>query len=286
MNQVQLNLKAGLNFASALRAHLAFRPRHRPGKGIRAKRTAVIAIEAALTGHMVLGDTSHEYAASTPMRLIEMGLEPFLVTSYAVGGALAQRLARRLCMHCKQAYEPTEAEIVGARLEEVEEVEAMGGMTQLYRAGGCSACADTGYRGRKALAELLPMTEEIERVIIEGGSVDEIHRVGVSQGMTTLRRVVFHKALEGETTIEEVLRVVASARSLRRPESNGRPGLQKRSSERVEAESNLAPVLAEARCNGADPGGAADQSTVGSSWGRRWGRWPICPVPSDRFGEQ
>ncbi len=91
----------------------------------------------------------------------------------------------------------------------MEEVEALGGMPKVYRAVGCSACSNTGYRGRKALAELLPMTEEIERVIIEGGSVEEIHKVGVAQGMSTLRKSGLMKAMEGETTLEEVLRVVA-----------------------------------------------------------------------------
>ena len=103
---------------------------------------------------------------------------------------------------------PSEAEIIAAGWK-LEEVEEMGGMTEVFRAVGCSACANTGYRGRKALAELLPMTEEIERVIIEGGSVEEIHRVGVAQGMTTLRQSGLRKAIEGETTLEEVLRVVA-----------------------------------------------------------------------------
>ena len=207
VNQVQLNLKAGLNFASALRAILRSDPDIVLVGEVRDKETAVIAIEAALTGHMVLATLHTNNAASTPMRLIEMGLEPFLVTS-SVSGVLAQRLARRLCMHCKQAYEPTEAEIVAAGWK-LEEVEAMGGISQVFRAGGCSACANTGYRGRKALAELLPMTEEIERAIIEGGSVDEIQRLGVGQGMTTLRQSGLNKALEGETTLEEVLRVVA-----------------------------------------------------------------------------
>jgi len=207
VNQVQLNIKAGLNFASALRAILRSDPDIVLVGEIRDKETAVIAIEAALTGHMVLATLHTNNAASTPMRLIEMGLEPFLVTS-SVSGVLAQRLARRLCTHCKQGYQPTEAEIVAAGWK-LEEVEAVGGMSEVYRSGGCSACANTGYRGRKALAELLPMTEEIERVIIEGGSVEEIHRVGVRQGMTTLRQSGLRKALEGETTLEEVLRVVA-----------------------------------------------------------------------------
>jgi type IV pilus assembly protein PilB len=207
VNQVQLNLKAGLNFASALRAILRSDPDIVLVGEIRDKETAVIAIEAALTGHMVLATLHTNNAASTPMRLIEMGLEPFLVTS-SISGVLAQRLARRLCTHCKEAYAPSEAEIISAGWT-LAEVDELGGMPEVFRAVGCSACANTGYRGRKALAELLPMTEEIERTIIEGGSVEEIHRVGVAQGMTTLRQSGLRKAIEGETTLEEVLRVVA-----------------------------------------------------------------------------
>ncbi len=207
INQVQLNLKAGLNFASALRAILRSDPDIVLIGEIRDKETASIAIEAALTGHMVLATLHTNNAASTPMRLIEMGIEPFLVTS-SLSGVLAQRLARRLCTHCKEAYEPTEADVIAAGWS-MAEVEDIGGMSKVYRAVGCSACSQTGYRGRKALAELLPMTEEIERMIIEGGSVEEIHRLAVSQGMSTLRQSGLLKAIEGETTLEEVLRVVA-----------------------------------------------------------------------------
>ena len=207
VNQVQLNVKAGLTFASALRSILRSDPDIVLVGEIRDKETAVIAIEAALTGHMVLATLHTNSAAATPMRLIEMGLEPFLVTS-SLSGVLAQRLARRLCLHCKEAYEPTEVDIAAAGWS-LAEVEAVGGMTKVYRAIGCSACANTGYRGRKALAELMPMTEEIERSIIEGGSVDDIHRLAVTQGMMTLRQSGLRKAIEGETTLEEVLRVVA-----------------------------------------------------------------------------
>ena len=207
VNQVQLNVKAGLTFASALKSILRSDPDIVLVGEIRDKETAVIAIEAALTGHMVLATLHTNSAAATPMRLIEMGLEPFLVTS-SLSGVLAQRLARRLCMHCKDAYEPTESDISAAGWT-LEEVEAVGGMPKVYKAVGCSACANTGYRGRKALAELLPMTEEIERMIIEGGSVDDIHRLAVAQGMLTLRQSGLRKAIEGETTLEEVLRVVA-----------------------------------------------------------------------------
>ncbi len=207
VNQVQLNTKAGLTFASALRSILRSDPDIVLVGEIRDKETAVIAIEAALTGHMVLATLHTNNAAATPMRLIEMGLEPFLVTS-ALSGVLAQRLARRLCTHCKEAYEPSEADIQAAGWKP-DEVEEVGGMSKVYRSVGCSACANTGYRGRKALAELLPMSEEIERTIIEGGSVEEIHRIAVAQGMMTLRQSGLRKAIEGETTLEEVLRVVA-----------------------------------------------------------------------------
>ncbi len=113
VNQVQLNLKAGLNFASALKSILRSDPDIVLVGEIRDQETAVIAIEAALTGHMVLATLHTNSAASTPMRLIEMGIEPFLVTS-SLSAVLAQRLARRLCVHCKEPYEPTEADIVAA----------------------------------------------------------------------------------------------------------------------------------------------------------------------------
>ncbi len=207
VNQVQLNVKAGLTFASALKSILRSDPDIVLVGEIRDKETAVIAIEAALTGHMVLATLHTNNAAATPMRLIEMGLEPFLVTS-ALSGVLAQRLARRLCTHCKEAYVPTEADIQAAGWT-ADELQEVGGMSKVFRAVGCSACANTGYRGRKALAELLPMSEEIERAIIEGGSVEDIHRIAVTQGMMALRQSGLRKAIEGETTLEEVLRVVA-----------------------------------------------------------------------------
>jgi type IV pilus assembly protein PilB len=141
------------------------------------------------------------------MRLVEMGLEPYLVTS-AVSAVVAQRLARRLCVRCREPFEPTEADFMTAGWN-MEEVGADGTLPTLHRAVGCAACSNTGYRGRKALLELLVMTEEIERLIIEGGSADDIHKLAVEQGMVTLRRSGLRKALEGETTLEEVLRVVA-----------------------------------------------------------------------------
>ncbi|HUI03232.1 MAG TPA: ATPase, T2SS/T4P/T4SS family [Acidimicrobiales bacterium] len=207
INQVQLNVKAGLTFASALRSILRSDPDIVLVGEIRDKETALISVEAALTGHLVLATLHTNNSASTPMRLVEMGLEPYLVTS-AISGALAQRLARRLCVHCKEPYEPSEADIVAAGWAP-DEVFADADEPVLHRAVGCSACSKTGYRGRKALLELLVVTEDVERLIIEGGTADDIHKLAVEQGMVTLRRSGLRKALEGETTLEEVLRVVA-----------------------------------------------------------------------------
>ncbi len=207
INQVQLNVKAGLTFASALRSILRSDPDIVLVGEIRDRETAMISVEAALTGHLVLATLHTNDSASTPMRLVEMGLEPYLVTS-AVTGALAQRLARRLCVHCREGFDATEADIVAAGWRP-DEVYADADKPTLFRAVGCSACSNTGYRGRKALLELLVVTEDVERLIIEGGTADDIHKLAVEQGMVTLRRSGIRKALEGETTLEEVLRVVA-----------------------------------------------------------------------------
>jgi type IV pilus assembly protein PilB len=207
INQIQLNQRAGLTFASALRSILRSDPDIVLVGEIRDRETALISVEAALTGHLVLSTLHTNDAASTPMRLVEMGLESYLVTS-AVSAALAQRLARRLCSNCKEPYEPSEADIVAAGWNP-EEVFTGSFTPKIHRAVGCTACSNTGYRGRKALLELLVVTEEVERMIIEGGSADDIHKLAIAQGMVTLRQSGLRKALEGETTLEEVLRVVA-----------------------------------------------------------------------------
>ncbi|MHB1503916.1 MAG: GspE/PulE family protein [Acidimicrobiales bacterium] len=208
ISQIQLNVKAGLTFASALRAILRADPDIVLVGEIRDRETALISVEAAMTGHLVLATLHTNDAASTPMRLVEMGLEPYLVTS-AVSAVVAQRLARRLCVHCKEPFEATEADIVAAGWKPEELRDAAGDSLTFYRAMGCPACSNTGYRGRSALLELLVMSEEIERTIIEGGSVDAIHRLAVELGMVPLRAAGLRKAIAGETTLEEVLRVVA-----------------------------------------------------------------------------
>ena len=169
-------------------------------------RLLYIAIEAALTGHLVLSSLHTNNAAVTPMRLIEMGVEPFLVGS-SLDCVVAQRLARQLCDNCNEAFEPS-----------AEELEVFGwddgdtpprGKARFRRAVGCQACSRTGYRGRIALHELLLIGEDLERAIIAGSSAEELHRLGVEQGMIPLRHDGLRKAALGLTSLEEVLRVVA-----------------------------------------------------------------------------
>jgi type IV pilus assembly protein PilB len=206
INQVQVHPRAGLTFASALRSILRADPDVILVGEIRDRETAVIAIEAALTGHLVLSTLHTNSAASTPMRLVEMGVEPFLVTS-AIDCVVAQRLARRLCDHCKEAYQPTEAELVEAGWAP-EELSGNDWPT-LQRAVGCSSCGKTGYRGRFAIHEVLLLSEELERMIIERRSTDDLVKVAVMEGMISLKKDGLRKVGLGLTSLEEIFRVVA-----------------------------------------------------------------------------
>jgi type IV pilus assembly protein PilB len=203
INQVQTNVKAGLTFASALRSILRSDPDVVLIGEVRDHETAQIAIEAALTGHLVLTTLHTNDAPSAMTRLVEMGIEPFLVGS-ALDGVLAQRLARRLCDRCKEAYTPEPELLKSARFpwNEGEPIPT------IYRPVGCSACAKTGYKGRLALAEVMNVTEEIERLTVERASGVEIGRMAVEQGMRPLRLDGMDKVAAGVTSIEEVLRVV------------------------------------------------------------------------------
>ncbi|MHB8289480.1 MAG: type II/IV secretion system protein [Acidimicrobiales bacterium] len=207
VNQLQLNRKAGLTFAGALRSLLRSDPDVVLIGEIRDVETAVVAVEAALTGHLVLSTLHTKEAAGTPLRLVEMGVEPYLVTS-AINCILAQRLARRLCTHCRQPYEPTEAELVAAGWEE-EELASLATLPQLYRAVGCQTCANTGYHGRLAVGEMMALTDEISLLIVERASTKDVRKVAIDQGMVTLRQDGLRHVLEGATTLEEILRVVA-----------------------------------------------------------------------------
>jgi type IV pilus assembly protein PilB len=206
INQVQINPKAGLTFASALRSILRSDPDIVLVGEIRDRETAVIGVEAALTGHMVLSTLHTNDAASTPLRLVEMGVEPFLVTS-ALDCVVAQRLARRLCDKCKDPYQPTEAELVGVGWPMERLVEAE--WPTMNRAVGCVTCGRTGYKGRFALHEVMLISEEIERLIIEQRSTEDIHKTAVAQGMITLKDDGLRKVQAGLTSIEEIFRVVS-----------------------------------------------------------------------------
>ena len=206
VNQVQVNNRAGLTFAGALRSILRSDPDIVLVGEIRDRETAVIAIEAALTGHLVLSSLHTNDAAGTPMRLVEMGLEPFLVGS-ALDCVLAQRLARQLCDNCGEEYSPTEEELDIYGFYDADMPQ--GGKPRFRRAVGCQACSRTGYKGRIALHELMVVDEEIERAVISRASNEEIQNMAIAQGMISLRHDGLRKAALGLTSVEEVLRVVS-----------------------------------------------------------------------------
>ncbi len=203
INQVQTNMKAGLTFAAALRSILRSDPDIVLLGEIRDHETAQIAVEAALTGHLVLSTLHTNDAPSAITRLTEMGIEPFLVGS-ALDCVLAQRLARRLCPRCKEAYTPTQAMMVQNRFAWSPEEP----LPTLFRHVGCSACSQTGYKGRVALHEVMAVSEEIERLAVERASALTISQVAREQGMISLRQDGLRKVQAGVTSIEEILRVV------------------------------------------------------------------------------
>jgi len=204
INQVQVNAKAGLTFAAALRSILRSDPDIVLIGEIRDHETAQIAVEAALTGHLVLSTLHTNDAPSAVTRLTEMGIEPFLVGS-ALDCVLAQRLARRLCTRCRQEYRPTPEELLGARFPWIPGEET----PVLFRPAGCSACAKTGYKGRLALHEVMAVSEDVERLAVSRASATDIADVAHRQGMRSLRDDGMDKVREGVTSIEEILRVVA-----------------------------------------------------------------------------
>ena len=202
VNQVQVNHKAGLTFAAVLPAILRSDPDVVLIGEIRDGNTAQIAVEASLTGHLVLSTLHTNDAPGAVTRLTEMGIEPFLVGS-SLDCVLAQRLARRLCDWCKEAYRPGAEELDGARWP-YEDLPVPEG---LYRPVGCRNCANTGYRGRIALHEVMPVSPEIESLTIRRASSNEIREVALAQGMYDLRADGLAKAAGGLTSVREVSRV-------------------------------------------------------------------------------
>jgi type IV pilus assembly protein PilB len=207
INQVQINVKAGLTFAGALRSILRSDPDVVMVGEIRDVETAKISIEAALTGHFVLSTLHTNDAPSTLTRLNEMGVEPFL-TGSAVSAVLAQRLARKLCSHCCEMYVPTADELLKARVS--PEVAARSDGVTLYRKVGCPRCGRSGYKGRIGIFQLLVMSETIQELASTKARREEIERAAIADGMGTLWDDGVAKVMAGLTSLEELARVVSN----------------------------------------------------------------------------
>jgi len=199
IGQMQVNPKINLTFVSGLRSMVRQDPDVILVGEIRDRETADIAIHAALTGHLVFSTLHTNDSASAVTRLTDMGIEPFLVST-AVQAIIAQRLVRLLCTHCKEAYEPEEAQ--WAELRSSREVTG-----PIFRADGCEKCLETGYRGRTGIYEFLLMSEAIKGLVLKTSDANQINKVARAEGMANLREDGINKVMEGRTTISEVLRV-------------------------------------------------------------------------------
>jgi type IV pilus assembly protein PilB len=209
VNQVQVNPKAGLTFSGALRSILRQDPDVVMIGEIRDSETIEIAVKAALTGHLVLSTLHTNDAPSTITRMVDMGVDPFMVASSTLLVS-AQRLCRRLCPHCKEEVKAPAGRLLDIGFTEEEVAED----PSVWVAKGCTRCSN-GYSGRFAILETLPMTDPIKRIIIEGGSALDIKIRALADGMISLRRCAILNAMRGNTSIEEVLRVTLSDRSIR-----------------------------------------------------------------------
>ena len=200
INQVQVNVKADLTFASALRSILRQDPDIIMIGEIRDEETANIAVTASITGHLVVSTLHTNSAASSLTRLADMGIATYLLADSVVG-VIAQRLVRRLCS-CKEAYEPTPEEwmVLGDRMPGC----------QIFKPCGCPKCNDSGYRGRIGVYEILPVTNKVKRLISRGASAEEIQDQALSEGMSTLRMSATRLVQEGVTSVEELMRIAYS----------------------------------------------------------------------------
>ncbi len=204
INQVQMHEDIGLNFAAALRSFLRQDPDIVMVGEIRDYETAEISIKAALTGHLVLSTLHTNDAPSTVNRLLNMGIEPFLVAS-SCNLILAQRLARKVCTECREPVEVSEQTLTNLGISKSEAAN----MT-CYKGLGCKICNETGYKGRIALYEVMPFTEGIRDLVLNGASTSEIKAQAIKDGMSTLRVSGVQKVADGVTTVEEILRVTMS----------------------------------------------------------------------------
>lgn len=201
INQVQIHTKIGLTFAHALRSFLRHDPDVVLVGEIRDQETAEVAINASLTGHLVFSTLHTNDSATAPTRLLDMGIEPFLISS-SVEGVMAQRLVRRVCPDCKEAYEPDPAALP-------PDFQYQPGQ-MLYRGTGCRRCLNTGYEGRVGIYELLTLNEELREMIVQRASASKLLEVARRHGLRLLRDDGFDKVIEGQTTIEEVIRTTRS----------------------------------------------------------------------------
>lgn len=202
INQVHVNVKAGLNFSTALRSFLRQDPDIIVVGEIRDKETVEIAIRAAITGHLVISTLHTNDAPSTITRLLDMNIESFLIGS-AVVGIIAQRLVRRICNQCKEEYVPTSDE---AMILEGLKINT----NKLFKGKGCHTCNNTGYKGRVGVYEILPITPAIKELINNNASSDEIRDVAISEGMLTLRSSCARLVIDGTTTLNELIKIAYS----------------------------------------------------------------------------
>lgn len=205
INQSQVNVKAGITFASCMRAILRQDPDIILIGEIRDYETLEVAISAALTGHLVLSTVHTNSASATVTRLIEMGAKDYLVSS-TLSGVIAQRLVRRLCDECKEEYSPSEEEARKILADE-QEIQKFT-KTKIYKKKGCNACKFTGYKSRLGVYEIMPINKEIKKLIAVGAHDIEIEEAAIACGMRTLNQACLKHILDGETTIEEFIRVL------------------------------------------------------------------------------
>lgn len=200
INQVQVNVKAGLTFANGLRSILRQDPDIVMIGEIRDSETAEIAMRASITGHLVLSTIHTNDSASSVARLVDMGIEPYLVSASVVG-VIAQRLIRNICPRCKTTYIPSHDEMIMMKMKEP---------TPLYKGAGCSYCNFTGYKGRTGVHEILVVTKEIRELVNSRASTDQILSMAVRQGVTTLRQSCTELVLKGLTTVTELVKITYS----------------------------------------------------------------------------
>ena len=205
IGQMQVRTKINLTFASCLRHILRQDPDVVMIGEIRDRETAEIAIQASLTGHLVLSTLHTNDAASAVTRLTDMGIEPYLISSSVVG-VIAQRLVRTVCPHCRKPYAPQEGTASWRELRQLA-----GNAVRLYEGTGCEKCLETGYLGRSGISELLLVDEKVKEQIVERQGAHAIKRTAVDKGMTTLRQDGLRKAIEGTTTLAEVYRVTQNS---------------------------------------------------------------------------